>query len=294
MIRPLAVIIALTWPLVQSAQVIAFDNGTLTIDQGTTVRVSGPATWVLGPASTVLNDGLIDLGSEAVLNEPDGRPITGSGFERSAPLAGSVQPANGIGGLGLIIMQMLPLPSITVTRGHLPREHADYGLGIARWFVVEGLEQTSPPVTLVMKYDQTELNSLAEPLLELHASVSEMGPWAEATSTHDQSANTFTGDLPSGTNFTAFAVDPQGRPSLHVKPAELQVWPSLTDGPLTIMFPTGDVITDLWIFDSSGRMVLTKQFAALTGAMSLDLEALAPGAYVLRTDSGSAARFVRR
>lgn len=294
MIRPLAIVISLTWPHVQSAQVVVFDNGTLTVDQGTTIRITGPATWILGPTSTVVNNGLIDLGAEAVMDEPDGRPITGSGFERSAPLAGLAQGADGIGGLGLTIAQVPPLPAVIVTRGHLPRQHAEYGLGIARWYSVEALDQTVPPVSLGMNYDQTELNGLAEPLLELHAAESELGPWAEAASTHDEATNTLIGALPAGSFFTAFAVDPQRTPVESLNSTALHVWPSLTDGPMMLIIPVGEVIRGLWLFDGSGRMVRARQFAELTGALSLDVQGLAPGAYVLRTDSGSTARFVRR
>lgn len=294
MIRPLAIVIALSWPHAQSAQVMIFDNGTLTVDQGTTVRFTSPATWVLGPSSTVVNNGLIDLGAEAVLDEPDGRPITGSGFERSAPPAGLAQGADGIGGLGLTLAQVPPLPAVIVTRGHLPRQHAEYGPGINRWYAVEGLDQITPPVTLAMNYDQTELNGLAEPLLELHAAETDMGPWAEAASTHDEATNTFTGVLPPGTYFTAFAVDPQRTPTETPNSAALQVWPSLTDGPLTVMIPPGELIRALWVFDGNGRMVWAGQFVESTGAISLDVQGLAPGTYLMRTDSGSTARFVRR
>lgn len=273
---------------------MVFDNGTLTIESGTTVRVISPMTWTLGPSSIVVNDGLIDLGAEAVLDEPAGRPVVGAGFERSAPAAGSVQPVSGVGGLGLHLAQALPLPALVVTRGHLPRIHDDYGPGIARWFAVEGLDQTTPPVTLTMTYDQTELNGLAEPLLELHSSGSESGPWAEASTVHDETGNTFTGAIPTGTHFTAFSVDPQATPMHASGTRELQVLPSLTDGPMAVLIPAGETVSGLWIFDGSGRIVLAEQLPQLTGTVMLDVQGLAPGSYLLRTDAGFAARFVRR
>jgi hypothetical protein len=74
---------------------------------------------------------------------------------------------------------------------------------------------------------------------------------------------------------------------------ELVLYPNPVEGVLTIT-DTGTVVgTRYTIYDGLGRQVRTTQMADASGRATIDLHELAPGQYVLRSESGKTKRFIR-
>jgi hypothetical protein len=269
-------------------------SGALTVEQGTTMRLSDGTVWTIASGAQVVNDGRIELGAAALINEPIGGPITGSGTERISVAAGDAQPALGHGGLGLRIEQGAPLPSLTVTRGHLPRTDATLGVSMARWYRLEGGEQLSPGAELIFHYDETELGALSEVPLGLARSIAEEGPWSAMPSEGQPDLNAVNGPYsPGGGHFSVFAFDPLSASAAAPTAPGLVAWPSITDGPLTIGGPAGAVLGDLRIVDGTGRVVMRFGTAGQGASRAIDASALPAGAYVLVAGGGSV-RFVKR
>lgn len=269
-------------------------SGALTVEQGTTMRLSDGTAWTIAPGAQVVNDGLIELGAAALINEPIGGPITGSGTERISVAAGDAQPALGHGGLGLLIEQGAPLPSLTVTRGHLPRTDASLGVSTARWYRLQGGEQLSPGAELIFHYDETELGALNEVPLGLARAFIEEGPWSAMPSEGQPDLNAVNGPYsPGGDHFSVFAFDPLSASAAAPAAPGLVAWPSITEGLLTIAAPMGAALGDLRIVDGTGRVVLRFGSAGQGASRVIDASALPAGAYVLIAESGSA-RFVKR
>ena len=81
-------------------QQMTLQRGNLSVAEGTRINLNGPLLWTIAPGATVVNNGEIDLGSEATLNETLGAPITGTGIERSnteLPIAFTAVEPGGLG-----------------------------------------------------------------------------------------------------------------------------------------------------------------------------------------------------
>src|SRR5688572_21058994 len=92
--------LALLLPFSTWAQSMTLTGGTLTVEAGTQVELLGPLEWSIAPGAQVVNDGTIELGTEAILLEADGAPITGAGTEhaqRTVPAGGGVVEPGGLG-----------------------------------------------------------------------------------------------------------------------------------------------------------------------------------------------------
>lgn len=292
--RPILACAALASVLGAFGQEMRLLSGALIVEQGTTMRLSDGTAWTIAPGAQVVNDGLIELGAAALINEPIGGPITGSGTERISVAAGEAQPALGHGGLGLRIEQGAPLPSLTVTRGHLPRSDAALGVSMARWYRLQGGEQLSPGADLIFHYDETELGALSEVPLGMARSFAEEGPWSAMPSEGQPDLNAVNGPYsPGGDHFSVFAFDPLSESAASHAAPGLVAWPSFTDGPLTIAAPAGAALGDLRIVDGTGRVMLRFGRAGQGASRAIDASALPAGAYVLIAESGSA-RFVKR
>lgn len=270
-------------------------GGTLTIDPGTTLRLEEGSTWVIEPGAQLVNDGFIDLQTTAVLNEAPGWPVTGAGLEAAAPLAGATQPLNGHGGLGLRLDQAAPLPALTITRGHIPRNDPVNGDGIARWYALVGAAGLSSDAMATLSYDDTELGGLSETLLKLAKSSGENGPWAVLTSTASPALNQVSGTMETDAiHLTAFAVDPfQGLDEGSTE-AALRVVPSLTSGPAAIHLGASSGRGLLRVLDARGREVARIPAHASDGMVTADFSHLAPGTYMVVAEDRGHALFVKQ
>lgn len=273
---------------------MTFATGNLRIDNGTTMNVLGPITWTIESGANVVNDGLIDLGSEGVIVESANEPVTGTGIERSAPPLGASWPINGPGGLGLTISIPSTEIAIVVTRGHIPRDDADAGASIARWFGVDGLPDLPPQGSTVnLRYDETELNGLVESMLSPFASAGLAGPWVDTDGSVDTVDDMLTAPLqPGATYFTGFASDQQSATTTNLVPAfGMEVRPSITEDLIMVYPPPGT--GSILIMDAAGRVAFVAR-AVEGGTTSLDVSSLTPGAYNVLSDSGALARFMKR
>lgn len=282
-------------PLGCSAQQMQLVSGTVHIANGTTVRIADGISWQIASASLVVNDGIIDLGSTAIINEAPGSPIAGSGMEVIAAQPGANQPVSGHGGLGLVFSQGAALPSLTISRAHLPRNDANLGNGIARWYSVAGLSGLSPNATVALRYDDTEINGLDETLLTLSHSTDPSGPWAVAPSTIDVDLNEAVG--PADAQFdhlTLFAFDPMRIESAKPVAALLSVTPNIVDDMALVRFPFGEALATLKVIDASGRVALAIPAQGQASSVEVDFSGLNAGVYTIATPDGRTARFVKR
>ncbi|HMC97140.1 MAG TPA: hypothetical protein VKG92_05790, partial [Flavobacteriales bacterium] len=133
-----------------SAQAVSFSGGSMSIAAGTNVVLNGPLVWQLSADAVVVNDGLIELGEQAQLEESAGAPITGTGTEHALlPLTGPLVAAEP-GGLGLTLSSALSEGTVSVTRGHLPRTATNGAVGIGRWFAVGADPATNGTLDLAL------------------------------------------------------------------------------------------------------------------------------------------------
>lgn len=69
-----------------------------------------------------------------------------------------------------------------------------------------------------------------------------------------------------------------GKPAVYPNP--------VVDGYVTVVGPGGSELINCWLYDNIGKLILQKEFAP-TVKFALDLESIAPGQYILRTETSS-------
>lgn len=283
---------ALASVMVMTGQTVDLISGSLRVSQGTSLRFDGPLSFSIQPGAEVVNDGLIDLGLGATLQEPAGGPITGSGTESAVidldgPI-GNEEP----GGLGLSLTTDFPAGALTVTRGHLPRAFPEGDPSIERWYRIDAPSATSGSADITISYDPIELNGLSADAIGLFRSDGLDGPWDPLASTNDPMDHLVQGSIqaPFGV-YTAFDVNaPTPSPSLLATNG-LHVWPTLTSEVLFIHSTDGAPLGPIMLFDGLGRTLPVITLGRSADLVSLQVADLAAGAYYLRVGGRAIVKF---
>lgn len=273
-------------PWLTGAQTVELITGSMSIAPGTTVRLNGPLTLVLEPGTTVTNNGLIDLGDAATLQEPVGEPIQGDGTEVVRILTSGDLDGSEPGGLGLGLTGTAVNAPLTITRGHTPRAFPEGDPSIARWFILDAPNVATGAVDVVLRYDPVELNGLSGNNLGLFTSSDLAGPWSPLTGSNNATANTVSATLPAPwSHVTAFDANaPTASPTLFAT-EDLHVWPTLTNGPLVVHALNGRTLNTVEVIDGTGRVVRTVVPGPAASLVTMDLSALSSGPYFLRVNS---------
>lgn len=282
---------AMLLPLLAPCQPMTLTGGTLVIEGGTTVELTGPLIWEIAPGATLINNGRIELGHEAVIDEPLGSPITGDGTEHA--LYASTAPAvdHAPGGLGLSLTTSDALGDVEVTRGHTVQLDGTSTESIARWFELVASPLPGASVGLRFHYDPAELNGLAETALILHSGNELIGPWTALTGTPDLPNHDILSSWLSPWGFiTAFDEDITTDVPGGTDP-EFMIWPSVTEDVVHIRSRNGARVENLSVMDATGRLI--EQLIVSQDGSTLSVAAYPPGVYLLSVNGTRAFRIVR-
>lgn len=274
---------------------MSFAGGTFSIAPGTTVRLSGPVSWEFAAGAVVVNDGTVDLGTQATLVESDGFPVTGDGLEivvhePTGPLAG-VEPGN----LGLTMTTAYDAGGLIVERGHQPATATNGVQSIGRWYRITSPQPTSETMLAELRYDLTELNGISPPALSLFQSPDYSGTWVPVLSTGNIGAQTLAGTVvPITSHLTAFDLELALATPSGGEAAGINVWPTLLNGHLSVALPSAVPLSKAELFDASGRRVWFHVPTTTTmGIVSLPIPEQAQGVYLLRINGTSLHRLVQ-
>lgn len=269
-------------------------GGQLTVQAGTTIRVEGPVTWQIPSGAAVVNDGAIDLGAEAGLDEAAGAPITGNGTETAIRDLATPFAAVDPGGLGLVLSHPEGIGTATITRGHAPIATVA-GESIARWYTLEATAPGNVPLGMVVRYDATELNGLDAGSLLLHKHMVAEDHWQAIEGTANAMEHTVSGT--SGAPWaliSAFHEDLVLATDAAMDPAAAhRVWPTLTTGLVHMQAAQGEMIRTAELFGMTGQ----RHVIPLTGtpeAATFDIGHLSSGAYILRLNGTSTHRLIKQ
>jgi len=158
-------------------QTMTLQSGNLTIAPGTTIELVGPLDLEIVSGASIVNDGLIELGSEATLTEPANGPITGAGTEHAMRDLSSPFTDNNIAGLGLTVSMNTALGPMDVTRGHEPLLANGTIPSIARWYRLDASPVPGSILDIAMHYDVSELNGADASDLVMHKAPLPTGDW---------------------------------------------------------------------------------------------------------------------
>lgn len=270
-------------------------NGSMTILPGTTVVIQGPIVYTLAPGASLENNGSMDLGTEARLEEPVGGPITGIGTERcELPLSNGVtdqQP----GGLGLTVSIPANSGTLTLTRGHMPRSAGGPVQSIARWYGLTAPTLDDVPFSVSLRLDATELNGLSPDVLSIHISASLAGPWADIPTVNDAVALTLATSL-VGTSTYLTAFDPDQTTALAgIAPSgPFRIWPTAAHEVIYVQALAPVDLTRIEVLDASGRTISVVENGAFAEApFTVNVSTLPSGCYLLRINAMYVQRFVK-
>lgn len=279
-------------PFSSVGQTMSFGGGQLLVENGTTVTIQGDVEWQLAPDAVLVNDGVIDLGNSAVLSEPQGAAISGSGIERclyngSGPWA-DINP----GGLGLHLSNSASSGPISIHRGHVPFTAGAGDVSVARWFRIDALDNTDLPLQLLFSYDETELNGLDESTLMLHASPDPVGSWSDLTGSADAGGNTVSGAAQQVyAYFTLYEGDVLGIGDALADTPALRAWPTVAEDVVYVRCGGCDPASRLVIVDARGRQVLDRNIGS--GPLTIPVDQWSSGVYSLNIVGIGSLKIVR-
>ncbi|MEZ4739560.1 MAG: T9SS type A sorting domain-containing protein [Flavobacteriales bacterium] len=267
-------------------------SGSMTVHPGTSLRIQGPIEWTIAGPATVVNNGSIDLGTEARLIEVEGSPIVGAGTEHAVLVAAPPYVSQDPGGLGLSLSTTDGPGTVDIVRGHEPQLLHTSDLSIARWYFISAMGEIGQDLALDLRYDPSELNGLDGADLLIFESTSDTGPWGALPSTVDVGARTVSStDQYPWAYVTAFDRNAVASVNATSVVSGFQVYPTIVESVLHINTSGEERIITLEVVDGLGRTVWSERTAALGTQARIDLSGLMAGAYFLRINSRYVHRF---
>ncbi len=275
-----------------AAQDITLLGGSAHVFEGTTVRLEGPLTWTIAPGASLVNDGIIDLGTDAILVEQEGSPVSGFGTEHALTTSGG--PFSGIqpGGLGLSISTADAVGPVELVRGHAPLSFPEGDPSVARWYSITSSPAPGSVLSVIFNYDPTELNGLDAGQLSLFTTPTFEGLWSGLASMNEPSFFVLEAALqyPWGI-VTAFDQNaPTTSPTL-VAANGFKIWPTLAEDLINVVPSSEERINTLEVFDGLGRSTTIRSTLASAVHGQLHIGGLAPGAYFLRVNGTYSFKF---
>jgi hypothetical protein len=288
-------VLALLAPGKVQAQLMELSGGSMHVLAGTRVAIEGPITWQLASNTNVVNDGTIEFGPEATLDEAPGSPMVGLGVESTSRVFNAGVAGNDPAGLGLSLTTASALGAFTVIRGHVPYTLSNGMEGISRWYQLLTSDQPGAQVEATLLYDPTELNGLSAASLDLYTSVDPADFWTPRSgeASADPWSISATVYWP-WTHITAFQAD--ATTSISEQPgAGFRAWPTATSD-LVHLEALGDAGISIWeLHDAAGRLHDGERHG-MPGAryQTIDMARYSPGLYLLRVNDGMVIKLVKQ
>jgi hypothetical protein len=288
-------LIVLLVPAVLQAQLMELSGGSMHVLEGTRVAIEGPITWQLVTNSGLVNDGTIEFGPEAVLDEALGSAIVGLGVETTSRVFNSAVLDNDPAGLGLSLSSGAALGAFTLTRGHVPFTLMNGMSGISRWYELITNDQPGAVLETRMRYDPSELNGLSATALDLYTSQDSADFWTPRSGEASMDPWAITASVYWPWTFiTAFQAD--ATTSISEQPgAGFRAWPTATSD-LVHLEALGDAGISFWeLRDAAGRLHDGERHG-MPGARyrTIDLARYSPGLYLLRVNDGMVIKLVKQ
>lgn len=273
-------------------QIVLQSGTTLVVDAGTVLRIEGQGTVATTPGSTWVNNGEVQLGPQALLNEANGAPISGTGTERytatyTDPLS-NTEP----GGLRLVVSTVQAPQGVTLVRGHQPITEPGGAVGTARWYQWASDVNTGLDAEVRFGYDESQLNSVVETDQVLHV----------------LQANTFWLAIPSSVDAPNDRVDAINLDSIGTlttfsgalttgladgsNPLQAMLFPTVTDESVIVVVGKSSLLS-VELLDVQGRGLRSYTSPAPSRTMRIDVSGLSAGVYLVRVNGGRALRFIR-
>jgi hypothetical protein len=239
--------------------------------------------------------GCIAFAPLAMLDEPPGWPVRGSGSEDVHPFINAsaldLEPA----GLGFVLTTTIAPGQLDLERGHTSYMDTLGRVSLLRWYRSTSSTAVGLDATVRCTYDTTELNGIPEGNLQLFLRQGADSLWyplpsglnmvqKEASVAMQDSLGTYA--FFDGTIGTVVREEPV------VTSSTLEVFPSPATTSLEVR-SCDALLRWVEIVDASGRILLRAAPTPASSSMRIDVHALQPGHYSLRTDDGRAIRFIR-
>lgn len=153
----------------------------LTVNNALDVYLSGPVTvngtLAVNNGDLLLNGNDVTIGPGGVLAETPGNTAGGPSGVITTTRTLLAPSGSDIAGLGVEITSSANLGSTTITRGHSAQTNGANN-SIYRYFDISPANNSGLDATLVFKYDESELNSIAESNLILFKSTDAGTSWS--------------------------------------------------------------------------------------------------------------------
>ncbi len=138
-----------------------------------------------------LNGKVADLGTSGILRETSGNTVKGDSGYIVATRTLNNPMSEDVAGLGAMITSSANLGDTEVRRGHAVQS-GNSNTGISRYYDIFPANNSNLDATLMIHYDDSELNSLTEGKLSLYSSADSGANWSHEAGALDTISNTIT------------------------------------------------------------------------------------------------------
>ncbi len=280
------------WCVAAHGQSVLQTATSLVVDPGTVLRIEGPLTVATTPGSSWVNNGEIHLGPEALLNEANGAPLSGTGTERITSPYTSPLSNEEPGGLRLVVTTVQPPQNVTLVRGHQPIMEPGGAVGTARWYQWSSDVNSGLDAQVRFGYDEGQLNGVAETDQVLHVLQSNTF-WLAIPSSVDAGNDRVEAiGLDSIGTLTTFSGALTTGLADGAEQSQAMLFPTVADESVMVVLETARSLS-LDLLDAQGRTLRSYMSLAPTRTMRLDVSALPAGLYLVRINGGRTLRFTR-
>lgn len=280
------------WCVAAHGQSVLQTATSLVVDPGTVLRIEGPLTVATTPGSSWVNNGEIHLGPEALLNEANGAPLSGTGTERITSPYTSPLSNEEPGGLRLVVTTVQPPQNVTLVRGHQPIMEPGGAVGTARWYQWYSDVNSGLDAQVRFGYDEGQLNGVAETDQVLHVLQSNTF-WLAIPSSVDAGNDRVEAiGLDSIGTLTTFSGALTTGLADGAEQSQAMLFPTVADESVMVVLETARSLS-LDLLDAQGRTLRSYMSLAPTRTMRLDVSALPAGLYLVRINGGRTLRFTR-
>ena len=286
--------IPLLTALNMQAQTMTLQSGNLTIASGTTVELVGPLDFEIASGATVVNDGLIELGTEATLIEPANGPITGAGTEHALRDLNAAFNDNNIAGLGLTLSMNSALGPVAITRGHEPLLANGTIPSIARWYRLDAAPVPGEVLDIAFHYETSELNGASASDLVMHKAPQPTGSWYALPSTSQVGAQLVSVTDPGPWDYlTLFPQVINVSVTEYTDASSFTVLPTATIDRVQVTATGNEMIVKWELFSATGALLAGSNTHGSERSVVIDLSQFPAGAFILRLNDNQRYRLLK-
>lgn len=254
------------------------------IDPNTNVELLStiPDTLFIAVGTSFINNGALHLSPFNAIQEKNGFPIKGTGFEKYTTFYATSLTGTEPGGLGCQLFTQVAADSFRIKRFHSVLNNG-FVNGIGRNYIIESKMNSTLNAIVLFKYDSVELNASDPKLLQLYHQEQGNTTWDRIPGAAFKDYVKTTIPLNSLNLLSLFPFDPATGITVESPTDPVIMYPNPVSD---VLYLTGELIHKLIIYDQLGNKIrIYRSFNQ--GTNTIDMKELPAGIYQFCIETGT-------